>query len=68
MNRIKCVLYDGMNFWYDKSENFVELMLESWIFFHKKSYINKHNQINFVNYKITFQRFGKKYMKCGCNK
>jgi hypothetical protein len=36
MNRIKCVLYDGIFFWYDKSPNFVELMLESWIFFIEK--------------------------------
>jgi hypothetical protein len=26
-----------------------------------KGYVNKNNQINFFNYKITFQRFGKKY-------
>ncbi len=58
-NRIQLFLYDGINFLYDKSQNFVELILESWIFFHKKSYVNKDNQINFVNYKITFQRFGK---------
>jgi len=38
----------------------MELVLEFWIF-HKKGYVNKNNQINFFNYKITFQRFGKKY-------
>ncbi len=31
-NRIKYVLYDGTNFEYDKSPNFVKLMLEYWIF------------------------------------
>jgi hypothetical protein len=37
-------------------------------FFHKKGYIFKDNQVNFSNYKITFQRFGKKYRRCGCKK
>jgi hypothetical protein len=31
-NIIKYILYDDTNFEYDKSPNFVELMLESWIF------------------------------------
>ncbi len=30
-------------------------MLEFWIFFHKKIWVNRDSQINFVNYKITFQ-------------
>jgi len=34
-NKIKYVLYDDINVLYDKSPNFVELMLESWIFFIK---------------------------------
>ncbi len=50
------------------SLDFVELMLESWNFFHKNSCVNKDNQTNFVNYKITFQRFEKNYRRCGCKK
>jgi hypothetical protein len=37
-------------------------------FFNEKGYVNKDNQINFVNYKITFKRFGKKYRRHGCKK
>jgi hypothetical protein len=55
-NKIKYVLINGINIYYDKSPNFVELMLESW-FFSLKKYVNKENQINFVNLKNTFQRF-----------
>ncbi len=43
-------------------------MLKSWIFFHKTGYVNKDNQTNFVNYKMTFQRFEKNYSRCGCKK
>ncbi len=68
MNRIKCVLYDGTNFWYDKSPNFVKIDVGILDFFRRKGCVNKDNQINFINYKITFQRFGKKYRKCGYNK
>jgi hypothetical protein len=52
------------SFQYDKSSRFVELMLES-LDFSIKGCVNKNNQIDFVNYKFTFQRFGKKY-RCGC--
>jgi hypothetical protein len=40
----------------------MELMLESWDF-SKNGCVDKDNQINFVNYKFTFQRFGKKYKR-----
>jgi PHP family Zn ribbon phosphoesterase len=36
IDKIKYVLYDGIIFQYCKSPNFVELMLESWIFFIKQ--------------------------------
>ncbi len=39
INKIKYVLYDGIIFQYGKSPNFVELMLESWIFFKKDALI-----------------------------
>jgi hypothetical protein len=39
INKIKYVLYDGINFQYGKSPNFVELMLESWIFSKKNALI-----------------------------
>ncbi len=46
-------------------QNFMELILESWIFSYDTC-VDKDNQNNFVNYKFTFQRFGKKYGRCGC--
>jgi hypothetical protein len=36
INRINYVLYDGINFLYDKSPNFMELMLEPKFFSLKK--------------------------------
>ncbi len=35
-NKINYVLYDGLNFLYDKSQNFMELLLKLRIFFIKK--------------------------------
>jgi hypothetical protein len=54
------VIYDRINFWYDKSPNFVELMLKSWIFSWNQCINDEDNQVHFVNYNSTFQRFGKK--------
>jgi hypothetical protein len=34
-------------------------------FFHKKRCLDKNNQIIFVNYKFTFQRFGEKIRDAG---
>ncbi len=46
---------------------FLELMFKFWIFSLNEC-ADKDNQINFVNYKFAFQRFGKKYNKCRCKK
>jgi hypothetical protein len=66
INKINYVLYDDIYLYYDKSPNFVELMLKN--IYHKKGCVNKITNINFDNYEITFQKFGKKYKRCECKK
>jgi hypothetical protein len=42
-------------------------MLEPWNFLINRC-VDKDNWINFVNYKFTFQRLGKKYKRHECKK
>jgi len=51
-----------------KDETFCGIDVKILNFFHKKGCINKDNQGNFVNYKITFQRFEKKDKRHVCQK